>query len=276
VKVRGAHVGAILSLSLLFVSLVGSHAALAADAKDPGSIGIRIAEIPSAVADNPLARVYIIDRLHPSKVVTQRIEVFNTSSVDLPVNLYPGAAKFTNGEFVALAGRAGNDLTRWITISPNKIVVKPGTYVSAQITFSTPADAPSIQQYGVIWAEVRGATKNTGITSVSRVGIRMYVPVGDSAEEDIGVPVVNSSTNQIVVRSSGTPGFIIYIVYLATFIGFLYMIAHFFRIYLARRKAMQHDRDEEKKWKAEKRRRSEKAKILKEEAEQNDEILDED
>lgn len=46
------------------------------------------------------------------------------------------------------------------------------------LTISTPADALSGMQYGVIWASVQSSPNAGGISNVDRVGIRMYDPVG--------------------------------------------------------------------------------------------------
>jgi hypothetical protein len=191
--------GALLLFIFTQFFTAGSHAA---EPVAIGSVGIRISEIPANVADHPYSKVYIVSRLVPGVEMTQRLEVFNTSPKEFKVSLYPGLATFSNGEFKIGEGRMGNTLTSWTKLTPNTVVVKPGASKFFTVTISPPADAASVTQYGVIWAEVAGTPNEAGITSVSRVGIRMYVPVGDSSETPISATDMVSSTNEIIVKKS--------------------------------------------------------------------------
>ena len=268
---------ALCSFSIIALCVLASNSARGDEPVDSGSIGIRIAQIPSAVATDPFARVYIINRVQPSTVVSQRIEVFNTSKTELMVSLYPGAATFEAGKFVALNGRAVNDLTKWTKISPNEIAVKPGGEVGVTMTITTPANAPSIQQFGVIWAEVRGALDTSGITSVSRVGIRMYVPVANSTAVTIAPTSVSSSTNQIVVTQSAMSSVTKYIIYAISslaiifFVLFLFFLRNFLSARNSRRKR---EKRRARDWHIEKRRRAKDDKSLRNHL-NDDEDLDE-
>ena len=46
-------------------------------------------------------------------------------------------------------------------------------------TIVVPALASAGERYGVIWAEVRSGNASTGIVTVNRVGIRVYLSVGE-------------------------------------------------------------------------------------------------
>jgi hypothetical protein len=186
----------------LILTFAGSAVAHAQDPTTVGSIGIRIAQIPAEVAEHDYASAYIVSRVQPGQVLTQRLEVFNTSSQAFKVALYPGLAKLVNRKFVIGEGRAGNDLTSWTKLSPQTLTVKPGETKAFEMTISPPIDAASNQQFGVIWAEVQGAADATGIASVSRVGIRMYIPIGNAPAISIAETNATSSTNQIIVKKS--------------------------------------------------------------------------
>ena len=193
-----------LTLTILIgvASSAGAITVQADDVTTVGSVGIRIAQIPAAVAGNPLAGSYIISRLQPGVPFTQRLEVFNTSIEKLKVDVYPGLATFVQGEFLVGNGREGNELTRWTVLSPNSLVVKPGETKAFNMTITPPLGAASLQQFGVIWAEVQGAPNESGITSVSRVGIRMYVPVGNAPDISIAKTAQASATNEIIIKKS--------------------------------------------------------------------------
>lgn len=151
----------------------------------PESFGIRIAQIPAAVSENPFASSYIVSRLRPGIALTQRLEVFSTSSQEITVSVYPGLATYKNDKFLVGNGREGNKLTSWTKLSSGVLLLKPGETKWFDMTISPPQDAPSDQQFGVIWAEVQAAPTASGINAVNRVGLRMYIPVGNAPDISI-------------------------------------------------------------------------------------------
>jgi hypothetical protein len=146
--------------------------------KGGGSIGVRLVDVPTAALADPRARICIVDHLAPGTVITRRIAVTNTTAAAVPVSLYGGAATIANGEFVGGAGQAGNELSSWIAVDPGTSAVPPGGVLSATVTISVPAGTSPGERYGVIWAETRAAPTSSGVTEVSRVGIRVYLSVG--------------------------------------------------------------------------------------------------
>jgi len=234
---------------------------LSSQAADPvpvGSIGIRISEIPANVADHPYSKVYIVSRLTPGVEMKQRLEVFNTSPKEFKVSLYPGLATFANGEFKIGEGRMGNTLTSWTKLTPDTVIVKPGESKFFNVTISPPADAASVTQYGVLWAEVAGTPNEAGITSVSRVGIRMYVPVGDSSETPISAADMVSSTNEIVVKKSflTTYTFAVILVGFFLILSLISLVLFFLRRDTSDRKARRkNEKLLEQQWRDERERR---------------------
>ena len=246
------------ALLLFIFSQSFSVSSQAADPVPVGSIGIRISEIPANVADHPYAKVYIVSRLTPGVEMKQRLEVFNTSPKEFKVSLYPGLATFTNGEFKIGEGRMGNTLTGWTKLSPDNVIVKPGESKFFNVTISPPADAASVTQYGVIWAEVAGTPNEAGITSVSRVGIRMYVPVGDSPETPISDTDMVSSTNEIIVKKSFLTTYTLAIILVGFFLilGLFLLLLLILRRDTSDRKARRkNEKLLEQQWKDERERR---------------------
>lgn len=245
---------------LLFLTLTQSSA-VEGQATEPvavGSVGIRISEIPANVADHPYAKVYIVSRLVPGVEMKQRLEVFNTSPREFKVSLYPGLATFSNGEFKIGEGRMGNILTSWTKLTPDTVLVKPGKSQFFTVTISPPADAPSITQFGVIWAEVAGTPNEAGITSVSRVGIRMYVPVGNSSETPISATDMVSSTNEIIVKKSFLTTYTLAIILVSFFLilALISLVLFFLRRDTSDRKARRkNEKLLEQQWRDERERR---------------------
>ena len=148
-----------------------------------GTVGIRLLDAPTSRAEDPRARLYVIDHLAPGTTIERRVEVSNDTNEPQDVTLYAAAAEVEDGEFNFGEGRAANDLTRWTTVTPSSLSLRPGEKGSATVKVAVPADAPPGEQYGVIWAEVRApATDQRSLGAVNRVGIRMYVSIGPGGE----------------------------------------------------------------------------------------------
>ena len=143
----------------------------------PGGVGVRLVDIPTAAADDPRARQYIVDRLAPGAVIHRRIEVSNATQAPAHVAVYPAAAGIENGSFLGAAGHTANDLSSWTTLEQGALDLAPGVKALDTVTVAVPADAAPGEQYAAVWAEISSPTAS-GVTLVNRVGIRMYLSVG--------------------------------------------------------------------------------------------------
>src|SRR6202035_4758865 len=156
-----------------------SSAAPVARAITAGSMGVQLLEVPLSAYGDRRARLYIIDHLHPGTINHRRIEISNTTASSLHIVMYPAAAAIRQGAFVGAAAHTPNELSTWTSVLPGASNVPPGGHAIATVTIAVPRDAPSGEQYGVVWAETRSSSPaGGGITRVSRVGIRLYLSSG--------------------------------------------------------------------------------------------------
>ena len=163
------------SLALVVLAFLPADATTT-DAAD--SIGIRLAEIPASAADDPRARLYIVDHLAPGTTISRRVEISSTADAAAQVGLYAAAATITGGAFLGSDGRTANDLSSWTTITPGEVDIPANGTMEGSITIDVPADAAPGEHYAVVWAEVRAGEDANGVVMVSRVGIRIYLSVG--------------------------------------------------------------------------------------------------
>jgi hypothetical protein len=92
---------------------------------------------------------------------------------------YPAAATISRGAFVGAAAHTPNELSTWTSVLPGASNIPAGGDAIATVTIAVPSNAPSGEQYGVVWVETRSApVSGAGITQVSRVGIRLYLSIG--------------------------------------------------------------------------------------------------
>lgn len=147
------------------------------------SVGIRLVDAPTERADDPRARLYIVDHLAPGTTIHRRVEVNNDTDSPQTIQLYAAAAKVAEGAFEFGEGRARSDLTDWTTVDPPSVNLSPRTKQLATVNIAVPSDASEGERYGVVWAEVSSAAPaGGGITAVNRVGIRIYLSVGPGGE----------------------------------------------------------------------------------------------
>jgi hypothetical protein len=156
-------------------------ATTAGTAPSPGAsgIGIRLLDVPAATQTDPRARSYIVDRLPPGTTIKRRIQVQNNSSTAQTVRVYTGAAHISDGSFVGEADPSANPLTTWTTVDQSHISLTPGITANLTVSIAVPQDAPEGEQYAAVWAETRAAASGTQVVQASRVGIRVYLSVGE-------------------------------------------------------------------------------------------------
>lgn len=168
---------------------------------DPGSIGVRLLDVPADAVNNPRARAYIVDALAPGTTIHRRIEVSNTTTSAQHVAVYPAAASITGGSFIGAASHTANDLSTWTTMSQPSLDIPAGATVPDTITVVIPPTASPSERYAVVWASVSSAQGGGGIDLVNRVGIRMYLYVGGTN------PVTSFTVNTVTGQrdSQGHP-----------------------------------------------------------------------
>jgi len=177
----------ILGLTAVLCAVTASLTMLAtaAGTQTPGTVGIRIIDAPESRADDPRARLYIVDHLAPGTTINRRVEVANDTAEPQEVEVYAASASIDNGEFRFGEGRAANELTAWTSVVPARLMLEPGDKGTATVTIAVPGDASEGERYGVVWAELRAAaTEEEGLGAVNRVGVRMYLSVGPGGEPE--------------------------------------------------------------------------------------------
>ena len=164
----------------LFAAALALLAPVPAGAQGGPGLSIRLLDAPSDRRDDPRARIYIIDHLRQGGRIDRHVELGNTTDKPLTVSVYAAAAKLADGQFRFGDGHAANDLTRWTTITPASLVVPPHGTGTAAVTVAVPADATDGERYAVVWAELPPSGGTAAV--VNRVGVRMYVSVGEGKE----------------------------------------------------------------------------------------------
>jgi hypothetical protein len=180
-----------------------SLGAVAVPGQAPETVGIRLVEAPTSRQNDPRARDYIIDHLAPGTTINRRVEVNNDTKRTVTVQLYAAAADISGGEFHFGEGHAANDLTRWTTVNPPSLTLAPAAKGQSTVTIAVARDASAGERYGVVWAELPAAVPTGGgISTVNRVGIRMYLSVGPGGE-----PAVDFAITSMEARRGpdGTP-----------------------------------------------------------------------
>ncbi|MEB8326014.1 hypothetical protein NGF75_08440 [Dietzia kunjamensis] len=146
-----------------------------------GSIRIALLDIPADRVDDPRARSYIVDNIPPGGSITRRVQVTNNTGAPAVLDVYAGPAAIEDGSFVPRPRGESNPLSSWVVLSTSEVALDDGQSAEVQVTIAVPADAPEVEQYGAVWASTRPVDTGDGqqIAQVSRVGVRLYVSVGE-------------------------------------------------------------------------------------------------
>ena len=165
-----------------------------------GSISIALADAPTDRQGDSRARIYIVDHLHQGDRIVRHVAVGNTTNDALAIEVYAAAASLKGGQFVFGDGHARNELASWTTVDPAVLQVAPHTTATATVTVAIPANAVDGERYAVVWAQPPASGGNVPV--VNRVGVRMYVSVGEGAE-----PVTDFHIDNLVAArdASGRP-----------------------------------------------------------------------
>ncbi|MFD0785968.1 hypothetical protein ACFQZ8_18855 [Micromonospora azadirachtae] len=175
-----------MAITVVLFGLAGPGLPTRAGAAEPdeGSIGIRLLEAPTNRRDDPRALRYIVDHLRPGTTIKRQLLIVNRSAERRAVELYPAAASVDGTKFVFAGGRAANELTSWITIDRDAVELEPWEETRVRATIAVPADAPTGERYGVLWASAASSPSHSDgqVTQVHRVGVRVYLDVGEGGE----------------------------------------------------------------------------------------------
>lgn len=140
-------------------------------------LGIRLMEAPTALADDPRARVFIIDHLAPGTTIHRKVQVTDGTTKPLDVDMYAAGSQIVAGAWSPYDGTKPNELSRWVSVSPSSLHLEPGRSATAQVTIDVPAAASAGERYAVVWAQA--AVSGSGqVRQVVRTGVRVYLSVG--------------------------------------------------------------------------------------------------
>lgn len=149
----------------------------------PPGVGIRLIDVPTATKTDPRARAYIIDNLEPGTTIARRVLLRNSTDATQHVRVYAAAAHVANDTFVGAKGTSQNQLSRWIAPALQTVTLAPHSDETDLVTIAVPKTATSGERFAAIWAEVSAERRDggTAVTAVSRVGIRVYLSVGEGS-----------------------------------------------------------------------------------------------
>ncbi len=170
---------------------------------DSNTLGIRLLEAPVERQSDPRAQLYVVDHVAPGTVLTRSFEVSNDGRA-AEIDLYAAAASAAAGGWEVGEGRAPNELTEWMTVTPAKVTLTAGQRMQAKVEIRVPDDAAEGERYAAVLAELPGRPQpGSQVTLNARVGIRVYLSVGPGGE-----PVSDFEVSTLTPQrlQDGTPG----------------------------------------------------------------------
>ncbi|WOF21904.1 hypothetical protein N8K70_10965 [Microbacterium betulae] len=167
---------AILLIAISLGSVAWGATTASAATGDDDSVGIRL--VPDGDQSDARSRAYLVGDVPPGDQIRRTVQIDNPSATDKHVFVYASAAEISDGAFT-VDGVDGPDISSWITAGETEIDLEPGVSAEVPITVSVPTDAPEGEYYAAIWAELRSADTEDSVTLANRVGVRVYLTVGE-------------------------------------------------------------------------------------------------
>lgn len=171
--------GALAVLLAVLMPVVGLAAST--EPPPPPGLGIRLLDAPTSRANDPRARVYVVDQVKPGTTFTRHVEVSDGDPTPMDVILYGASATIEGGQFTVANRGAPGYIPQWVSVSPDHAHLEPGQRLAVAVTFHVPKDAPPGEQYGAVVAE-RPATAGAPLAVALRAGVRVYLSVGPGGE----------------------------------------------------------------------------------------------
>lgn len=159
--------------ALALLALAGSVAA-----REPGTVTFGIAPGSRPASTDPRAAYAIVDHIDAGDRLERRLRFHNGTEEEITVDFTDEAARLREGAFGFGDVGAENELTRWVDVTPRRAAVPPGDDADVRVSLRVPRDVRPREHYGMVWAAI-GPTARSGSTTRTRVGVRMYVHVGD-------------------------------------------------------------------------------------------------
>lgn len=180
-------------------------------------LGFRLMEGPTELRDDARAQIYVIDHVEAGTSFRRRLQVINGTGRPNAPQLYVAPASIENGSFNVGRRGAEGEITRWASIDPPRVRLAPRERAEVVLAVEVPDDAEDGEYYGAAFAEVRSGEGDLQVAS--RVGIRIYLYVGDEAPNydfeverlqasrlDSGEPVVTATVTNTGDRALDMQG----------------------------------------------------------------------
>lgn len=171
------------TLLLLVVALATAGApARAADGPPPRGLGVRLLDAPTDRADDPRARVYVVDQVKPGATFVRHVEVSNGDAAAMDVVVYPATATVRDGGFEIGSRNDPGAVPEWTSVTPTSLHLEPGSRRDVVVTVRVPQDAPAGEVYGGIVAERPAGRSGATVSLALRAAVRVYLSVGPGGE----------------------------------------------------------------------------------------------
>lgn len=134
---------------------------------------------PDGTEDERASR-YIVDHVVPGSTLERDVTIGNDGDAPVDVELSVGGSEIVEHRLVFDDEGTGveREIVEWAQLPRDRVTVAPRESVTVPVELVVPPDAEDGERYGVVWAAVR-STSTGAATVVNRVGVRIYLSVGD-------------------------------------------------------------------------------------------------
>lgn len=166
---------------------------------DHGQSGVGLRPLASELDDpTPRDARYLVAHLSPGASIERTVEVYNGDAAGTEIAVFGADATIRDGAFRPADG-SDDGIGDWITVDPPRVDLDHGERRNVTIRLTVPDDAAAGERYGLVIAEPAGApTADGGVSTVTRIGMRVYLLVGPGA-----APASDFRVDRLTARRTG-------------------------------------------------------------------------
>jgi hypothetical protein len=182
------------------LTCVPPPAAVATTGSCPPGLGIGLAEEPKNLVNDPRARTYIIDFVHPGTTFSRKVLVCNGDAQPLSVHMFGDGATIRGGSFSLDPSPTQSPVAGWVSVDVTDFTLSAHSSRIVEATIAVPADTPAGEYYGGVVAAHLTSGSQVGVSA--RAAVRMYLAVGTG-----GLPPTDFTIDTLTAgrTSDGSP-----------------------------------------------------------------------
>jgi hypothetical protein len=154
--------------------------------------------VPADPGEDPVTRAWFIETINPGETITRSATIVNNFDGDKQIELNAKDSTETpEGAFTFIQNEEEDkEVGSWIELSTNEITVPAQNNQEVEFTVTVPEGTEPGEYAGVISVQEKLIERTSAVTTVKRIGARIYITVPGDLKMDTEVPNLSFLSGQ--------------------------------------------------------------------------------